>query len=127
LKRPNSTWNATDRSFIRQNYEPFNGRTSYADECSGAYYAARLAALEYLENIQRQAKVLIVRDVRPDYWAPLGVWVIRETMRNAFEEAGKLEEKKIEDKLSDHFRLQLPNIVDSSKLIGSTQRSLSSF
>ncbi|MCQ2356058.1 MAG: hypothetical protein MJ014_03425 [Methanocorpusculum sp.] len=44
----------------------------------GAYYSARLAVLEYLKSIGRCAKVLCIRDVSGEYWAPLGTWVIRE-------------------------------------------------
>ncbi|MDU9376832.1 hypothetical protein McpSp1_14650 [Methanocorpusculaceae archaeon Sp1] len=44
----------------------------------GAYYSARLAVLEYLKSIGRCAKVLCIRDISGEYWAPLGTWVIRE-------------------------------------------------
>lgn len=50
---------------------------------SGAYYSARLAACEYLKKIQRSARVIIIRRVSGDYWAPLGTWVIREAARKA--------------------------------------------
>jgi len=50
---------------------------------SGAYYSARLAACEYLKSIRRCARVIIVRNVSSDYWAPLGTWVIREATRKA--------------------------------------------
>jgi len=50
---------------------------------SGAYYSARLAACEYLKNVQRSARVIIIRSISSDYWAPLGTWVIRETTRKA--------------------------------------------
>jgi len=50
---------------------------------SGAYYSARLAVCEYLKNIQRCARVIIVRSVSNEYWAPLGTWVIREATRKA--------------------------------------------
>ena len=50
---------------------------------SGAYYSARLAVGEYLKNIQRSARVLVIRSVSSDYWAPLGTWVIREAARKA--------------------------------------------
>ena len=124
IKRPNSTWNASKRTFIAQNYEPFNGRTSYADECAGAYYAARLGVLEYLNSIQRQAKVLILRDVRPEYWAPLGVWIIRETVRNGFDSYEVLEDKNVKDIVVEEFRFQYSNIMDRSKLMGGKQASL---
>jgi hypothetical protein len=50
---------------------------------SGAYYSARLAVCEYLCAIRRSARVLVVRTVSSDYWAPLGTWVIREAARKA--------------------------------------------
>ena len=124
IKRPNSTWNASKRTFIAQNYEPFNGRTSYADECAGAYYAARLGVLEYLNSIQRQAKVLILRNVRPEYWAPLGVWIIRETVRNGFNSYEVLEDRTVKDIIGEEFRFQYSNILDRSKLMGGKQSSL---
>lgn len=124
IKRPNSTWNASKRTFIAQNYEPFNGRKSYADECAGAYYAARLGALEYLNRINRQAKVLILRDVRPEYWAPLGVWIIRETVRNGFNNYEVVEDKTVKDLVGEKFRFQYSNILDKSKILGSKQSSL---
>ncbi len=127
IKRPNSTWNASKRTFIAQNYEPFNGRTSYANECAGAYYAARLGALEYLDRINRQAKVLILRDVRPEYWAPLGVWIIRETVRNGFNSFTVLEDKNVKDIVAENFRFQYSNILNRSKLLGDRQTSLNSY
>jgi hypothetical protein len=50
---------------------------------SGAYYSARLAACEYLTSIRRSARVVIIRSISRDYWAPLGTWVVRETVRKA--------------------------------------------
>jgi hypothetical protein len=50
---------------------------------SGAYYSARLAVCEYLKYIRRSARVIVVRHISSDYWAPLGTWVIREAARKA--------------------------------------------
>ena len=50
---------------------------------SGAYYSARLAACEYLKNVRRSARVIVLRSISRDYWAPLGTWVIREATRKA--------------------------------------------
>lgn len=50
---------------------------------SGAYYSARLAVCEYLVKIRRNARVIVIRSISSDYWAPLGTWVIREAARNA--------------------------------------------
>jgi hypothetical protein len=50
---------------------------------SGAYYSARLAVCEYLLQVKRSARVIILRSVSGEYWAPLGTWVIREATRKA--------------------------------------------
>lgn len=50
---------------------------------SGAYYSARLAVCEYLKSIRRCARVILIRTVSSEYWAPLGTWVIREATRKA--------------------------------------------
>lgn len=69
--------------FIGSDFEPYWGRKTYASGTAGAFYAARLAVMEYLEKIKRQAAVLIVREVKPEYYAPVGVWEIRENVRGA--------------------------------------------
>ncbi len=128
LKRPRSTWNATKRSFIMQNHENYGGRTNYAEETAGAYYAARLGTLEYLDSVNRQAKVLIVRDVRPEYWAPLGVWVIRETVRNSFDNYQTLERfNEIKEILSQEMRFHYKQLLERSKMLNSTQKNLNQF
>jgi DNA repair protein NreA len=50
---------------------------------SGAYYSARLAVCEYLKRVQRCARVMVIRSISNEYWAPLGTWVIREATRKA--------------------------------------------
>lgn len=70
--------------FIRD-AEGYEGRTSYADDVTGAYYAARLAVLEHLRDRRRQAAPLVYREITQDYFVPLGVWVIREGVRRAME------------------------------------------
>jgi len=67
-------------------YERFSGKKQYASSVVGAYYACRLAVCEYLERIKRQAVCLFFREVRPEYYAPLGVGILRECTRGAFNE-----------------------------------------
>ncbi|HOI12338.1 MAG TPA: hypothetical protein PLG75_00685 [Methanoculleus sp.] len=57
-------------------------KSSYSP-LAGAYYSARLAVAEYLEGVRRSARVLVLRNVTGEYWAPLGTWVVREATRNA--------------------------------------------
>jgi hypothetical protein len=69
---------------IDSDYEPYWGRKIYASTTAGGFYSARLGVIEGLDKLKRQATVLIVREIRPQYWAPVGVWEIRETVRDAF-------------------------------------------
>ncbi len=78
-------------------FESYYGRSTYAKNVTGAYYAARLGVLEYLESIKRSASVIIYRIVGPNYKIPLGVWLIRESVRNAFRNAKYLNIKNIDD------------------------------
>ena len=50
---------------------------------AGAYFAAKLGVTEYLERKKIQAGVLVLREIRPEYAIPVGVWQIREAIRNA--------------------------------------------
>ena len=77
---PNSVW--SEKLWIGSDREGYGGKKGYSS-LAGGYYAARTAVVEYLHAIRRQASVFIVREILPDYWAPLGVWVIREAVRDA--------------------------------------------
>ena len=128
LKRPGSVWNAAENTYIAQNYEPFQGRTSYAEQTAGAFYAARLGALEYLNSINRQAKVMIIRDVSPEYWAPLGVWVIRETVRNGFDQYREIDSfQRVKKMIGREFKFLYHRLKQKSKMLGSRQSSLTNF
>jgi DNA repair protein NreA len=102
-----------------QDHETFFPRKKYADSVTGAYYANRLALTEYLEKIKRQAQCLVMREARPEYYAPCGVGILRQISREAFtkkpEKFNTLKEafKKIQT------RLQLPidNFVNRSFLL----------
>ena len=77
---PNSVW--SEKLWIGSDREGYGGKKGYSS-LAGGYYAARTSVVEYLHAIRRQASVFIVREILPDYWAPLGVWVIREAVRDA--------------------------------------------
>ncbi len=87
MKSPGSVWNPdpAGQLWMASAHEGYEGRSGYVEETAGAYYAARLGVLEYLKDIGRQAKVLVLREVSDEYWAPVGVWQIRESVRNAFD------------------------------------------
>jgi hypothetical protein len=50
---------------------------------AGAYFAAKLGVLEYLSERKIQAGVVILREIRPEYAIPVGVWQVREGIREA--------------------------------------------
>ncbi len=80
---PKTVWNANGIDIsIFGSYEGYNGRSTYA-EIGGCYYAARLAVTERLELMKRQAMVLILREVHDGYIMPVGVWNVREHVREA--------------------------------------------
>lgn len=78
---PNTTWNESGTDVeIGASYENFDGRKTYA-EIGGCYYAARLAVSELLESDKKQGKVIILREVHSGYIMPVGVWNVREHVR----------------------------------------------
>jgi len=53
---------------------------------AGAYFAAKLAVGEYLVKNGIQAGCVIFREIRPEYAIPVGVWQIREGVREAMKQ-----------------------------------------
>ena len=70
---------------VIHDYEDWRGIRGYAEETTGAYYAARLSVLEFLRKRRRQAGILVFREVTPKYYAPLGVWQVRLGVKKALE------------------------------------------
>ena len=75
---------------------------------AGAYFAAKLGVLEYLVKNKIQAGVVILREIRPEYAVPVGVWQIREGIR---------ESMKQNSIVSDNF--------DAALLLASSKMSIS--
>lgn len=50
---------------------------------AGAYFAAKLAVLEYMEERRIQAGAVVLREILPEYAIPVGVWQVREGVREA--------------------------------------------
>jgi len=80
---PGTVWNPQGTNVVMfGDWEGHDGRTTYA-EIGGCYYAARLAVCERLVKDRRQATVIVLREARPGYIMPVGVWQVRENVRNA--------------------------------------------
>ncbi len=78
-----SNWNLSKQLRYTTDYEDYFGRKSYADNTIGGYYSVRLAIIEKLNEMKRQASVLALRFITDEYTMPLGVFVTREAARKA--------------------------------------------
>ena len=141
---PESIWNrlipginiAELHPTIMTDYEYEHGRKKYADNVTGAYYAARKEVEEFLVKRNRQARAIVFREVAGGYTVPLGVWVIRETVRHILQN-GWLEgtvqiHETLNDslaRLSDVFMVKKKFWIKSSKLVPyvRTQTSMNVF
>ncbi|MBI2671364.1 hypothetical protein HYX16_00350 [Candidatus Woesearchaeota archaeon] len=119
-----------DESCFWQDFEFHTDRKNYADDVTGAYYANRLAVCEYLEKIKKQASVIVLREIG-NYWAPLGVGILREVTRNAFRKK-PLEFDNLNEALENigsRLKISFDNVSDKSILIKryKTQKKLNYF
>jgi len=131
LYLPGSSWNPSQEIKAATDYETYSGRKSYAFNTAGGYYAARLPILQYLDKTKRQASVLAIRIETPSYWAALGVWVVRESVRKALRR--KIEftsEEELIDSAKQiskaKYNFDCDNIIRRSRLLRQikTQKSL---
>ena len=116
-------------------FEPYEGRKYYAESTAGGFYACRLAILEKLKEIRRQSSVLALRFITNDYTTPLGVFVVREsvrkTLRNNPLEFGSKELmiKYAEALIKKKFNINVYDLLRHSKVFGyiTHQRKLTKF
>ena len=107
---PDSSW---------RDYEGFFPRKTYAESVTGAYYANRLALAEYLEKIQRQASCIVFREINEEYTQSMGVGVLRQISREAF---NKQPEKfttiqEALQKIQSRIKLPISTFTNQSKII----------
>ncbi|MFP3260173.1 MAG: Nre family DNA repair protein [Sulfolobus sp.] len=76
---PFSLW--SNELVITDLSEDYWGEYEFLD---GGYMAARLAAIEKLNEMRRQAGIIIIREITSEYYAPVGNWHIRETVKKAY-------------------------------------------
>ncbi|MEM0094987.1 MAG: Nre family DNA repair protein [Candidatus Micrarchaeaceae archaeon] len=108
---PRTAWNASsERIAIYSSHEFFGGRTTYA-EIGGCYYAARLATSELLKRIRRQATVVILREIHEGYIMPVGVWNVREHVREALKKKPLIFESM--KSLFDHVKKRMAIPVEA--------------
>jgi hypothetical protein len=117
---PGSLWaRGIKQAEILEEYEPNSGRKKYAELQGGGYYASRFGVLEALHGMRRQARVVVFREISEKYTVPLGVWVVRETVRAAFKNPVKSFSSLNEALKYIGTRLRLPIVeyVNRSKIL----------
>jgi len=128
-------WVGSDKTNVKMTFavdqEFYNGRTTYASNVAGGYYAGRIAVLEYLTSIRKQAAAIVFREIRSGYVIPLGVWQVRENMRRTMEGEydtfSSLEEALL--KIEDYLGKSLKPWVKKMKYLTmvKTQRRLTEY
>ena len=97
---------------------------------AGAYFAAKLGVTEYLSKIKKQSGVIIFREIHPEYAVPVGVWQVREGIRQAMKTKPSNSES-IEDAI--HLATKSMSISENEWLSHGTmlkmlkQKSISDF
>jgi len=118
---PGSMWSQNlKKTEIIEEHEPFKGRTKYADKQGGGYYASRIACVEKLHEMRRQARVVVFREVHEGYVIPLGVWVVRQTARTAYKNPPKRFATKVEalEYVDSRTRIPVSDYRKQSRVLG---------
>jgi hypothetical protein len=128
---PGTVWNPAGQSIaIFSDHEGNSGRTTYA-AIGGCYYSARLATCEQLLKDKRQATVIVLREARPGYIMPIGVWQVRENVRNAMRQKPFMFNTLAESLqfISGRFQIPMQRWINQSVLLKKTlfQKRLSDF
>ncbi len=132
LYLPGSSWNPSQEIKASTDFEDYFGRKEYAHATGGGYYASRLPIIEYLNSIKRQATIIAIRIETPSYWAALGVWVVRESVRKAIAK-GAIEFRELKETLESmrkigkiKYNYDCEQILKKSKLLNTvkTQKRL---
>jgi len=116
---------------IFSDYETNSGKKEYS-RVGGCYYTCKMAVLEALERESKQAGVIVLREAYNGY-VPLGVFNVRENVRNAMDQTPlEFEDMKTAlSYISTKLKLPVEKFVKQSdllkELLNSRQTTLDSF
>lgn len=116
---PGTAFNPQSQSIAMcGDHEGYRGRTAYST-LGGCYYAVRLAAAEHLAKEGKQAGVVALREIHPGFITPLGVWInresIREALRQDYQKFNELDEAL--EYVASRFEIRLEDWVKTSTLL----------
>ncbi|MDP3066195.1 MAG: Nre family DNA repair protein [Methanobacteriaceae archaeon] len=108
---------------IFSDYEQYNGKKEYS-RVGGCYYTCKMAVLEAMALEKRQGGVIVFREAYSGY-VPLGVFNVRENVRNAMKRPFK-EFEDINTALSyidGNLKLSVDKFIEKSDLLQDIIRS----
>jgi len=128
---PGTFWNRTlPEADVGGDFENYWGRTAYPS-IGGCYFSARLSVAEALERMRRQATALVLREIHPEFPLPLGVWFVRECVRNLFRQRPTLYDdlESALKGLSNVLTVSLNRWIPKSEILKSSifQRKITDF
>ncbi len=105
-----------NEELVFSDHELHKPKTQYS-HLGGCYYSCKMAVLEALAEQQKQAGAIILREASSGY-VPLGVFNVRENVRNAMKQKPTEfeDEKQVKDYLSDTFTLPLRRFEEAGTL-----------
>ncbi len=108
---------------IFSDYEYYNGKKEYS-RVGGCYYTCKMAILESLARERRQAGVIVLREAYSGY-VPLGVFNVRENIRNAMTQPFlEFEDvKSALDYVDTKLKLSVDKFIEQSDLLQDILRS----
>ena len=106
-----------EEEVVFSDYELHKPKTTYS-HLGGCFYSCKMAVLEALAEQQKQAGAIILREASSGY-VPLGVFNVRENVRNAMKQpALEFEDgEAVRSYLSDTFTLPLKRFEDAGTLM----------
>ena len=118
---PGTVWTKGEQKHtVVGEYEPFEGRSDYAELEGGGYYAGRYGVAEALHAMRRQARCVVFREIGDGYQVPVGVWQVRENVRKAMEQK-PLELASLKEALeilSGRLKIPVKEYFSKSRVLG---------
>ena len=111
-----------NEELVYSDHEVHRKKTEYS-HLGGCYYSCKMAVLEALAKEQQQAGAIILREALRGY-VPMGVFNVRENVRNAMLQPGQEFEdiKTALSHISQKFTLPMSRFVEEGALLRSVLR-----
>lgn len=125
---PDTLWTAGEvEPVIQAEYEGFEGRSKYAFNEGGGYYAGRFAVTEAMDRMRRQGRVIVFREIYDSYVVPVGVWEVRENVRKAMDSRPRrfADLKSALKDVQERLTIPISNYLDKSEIL--TQKKITDY